>query len=211
MLFVFDWDGTISDSAAKIVDCMQTAATRAGEDAQTDAAIRNIIGLGMPEALLALYPEASEERKTLIYKHYSDYFKEKDAVPSPFFAGAKDTMSRLKEQGFYIAVATGKSRAGLDRVLKTLGMSDFFHTSRCADETASKPHPLMLQEILDELGVSVSQAVMVGDTEYDMDMAEQINMKRIAVSYGAHNIERLQHFNPSLCVDTFSDIEKWRF
>lgn len=211
MLYIFDWDGTISDSAAKIVRCMQVAAERASAEPQTDEAIRNIIGLGMPEALQALYPLLDEEVKERIRYEYSRFFKEEDATPSPFFTGAMETMEHLREQGYLLGVATGKSRKGLDRVLERLGMSNFFHVSRCADETASKPHPKMLLEILDELKLPAEEAVMIGDTEYDMAMARSIDMPRIAVSYGAHAIERLQTWEPALCVDHFPDILGWRF
>lgn len=211
MLYIFDWDGTISDSAAKIVHCMQIAAERAEVEPQTDKAIRNIIGLGMPEALQALYPALDEQKKERIRFEYSRYFKEEDNVPSPFFEGALDTMMNLREQGFLLSVATGKSRAGLDRVLVNLGMDNFFHASRCADETASKPQPLMLHEILQELNVGVEDAVMIGDTEYDMAMARTAGMKRIAVSYGAHHIDRLQQYDPVLCVNEFPEILNWRF
>ncbi len=211
MLYIFDWDGTISNSAEKIVHCMQVAAERAGVKPQTDAAIRNIIGLGMPEALQELYPLESEENKEAVRIEYSRYFKEEDAEPSPFFEGAMETMQTLRDQGFRLAVATGKSRRGLDRVLGRLGMSDFFHNSRCADETASKPHPQMLHEILQEEGLAAHQAVMIGDTEYDMAMAKAAEMPRIAVSYGAHALERLKVYEPVHCVDRFVDILKWRF
>lgn len=211
MLYIFDWDGTISDSAAKIVRCMQVAAERAGTEPQTEAAIRNIIGLGMPEALQALYPSLDEDTKERIRYEYSRFFKEEDATPSPFFSGVMETMEHLREQGYLLGVATGKSRNGLDRVLARLGMSHFFHVSRCADETASKPHPQMLLEILDELKLPAEEAVMIGDTEYGMAMARSIAMPRIAVSYGAHAIERLQTWEPVLCVDHFPDILGWRF
>lgn len=211
MLYIFDWDGTISDSAAKIVRCMQVAAERAGVTPQTDEAIRDIIGLGMPEALQTLYPVLDEVSKERIRLEYSLFFKEEDTTPSPFFAGAMETMEHLRDRGYLLGVATGKSRKGLDRVLGRLGLSNFFHISRCADETTSKPHPQMLLEILHELKLQANEAVMVGDTEYDMAMARAVEMPRIAVSYGAHAIERLQNWEPVLCVDRFPDILNWRF
>lgn len=211
MLFVFDWDGTISDSAAKIVRCMQVAAERAGVAPQSRKAIANIIGLGMPEALQVLYPQLSEVLKEKVRQEYADYFRQEDQTPSPFFDGALDTMTYLRDQGFLISVATGKSRRGLDRVLKKLGMEDFFHATRCADETASKPDPMMLAELLDALNVDVSDAVMVGDTEYDMAMAASIGMQKIAVSYGAHHPDRLKKYSPDLLAHKFPDIKAWRF
>ena len=153
----------------------------------------------------------NEENRERIRIEYSNFFRAEDTVPSPFFAGAMETMEHLREQGFLVSVATGKSRQGLDRVLANLEMQDFFHASRCADETASKPHPQMLSEILEELSVSVDQAVMVGDTEYDMGMAKNIGMKKIAVSYGAHKLERLKKYEPEMCIDEFSQIKNWCF
>lgn len=108
-----------------------------------------------------------------------------------------------------MAVATGKSRKGLDRVLRGHGMQDFFDATRCADETASKPEPLMLQELLSHFNAPAEAAVMVGDTEYDMAMAQAVGMPRVAVSYGAHAIERLRSFDPVLCVDHFSEFSAW--
>jgi len=211
VLFIFDWDGTISDSADKIVSCMQVAAKCAGFEPRNKEAIRNIIGLGMPEAMEALHPELSLEEKEQIASEYSRVFRAQDTQPSAFFSGALETLQHLKEQGFLLSVATGKSRQGLNRVLKSLNLNGFFHSSRCADETASKPHPLMLEEILEELKVPAEQAVMVGDTEYDMAMAKNIGMKKIAVSYGAHKLERLQKYQPEMCIDNFVEIRAWHF
>lgn len=211
MFFIFDWDGTISDSASKIVSCMQQAAKEVGLEVRGDEAIRNIIGLGLPEAIHALYPDHSEQQRQALRDGYADYFVRNDITPSPFFPGVMDTLTALKEQGYILAVATGKSRKGLDRVLQNLEMQDFFHGSRCADETASKPHPLMLHELLSEFDVSADQAVMVGDTEYDMAMAAELGMPRIAVSYGAHHIDRLKAYSPGMCVDEFNQILQWQF
>ncbi|VUD48199.1 Phosphoglycolate phosphatase [Thalassocella blandensis] len=211
MFFIFDWDGTLSNSAAKIVSCMQQAARDIAIDARDDAAIRNIIGLGLPEAILALYPELGEHERQNLRDSYADHFVRNDVTPSPFFPGVMQTLEALKAQGFLLAVATGKSRKGLDRVLQNLDMEDFFHGSRCADETASKPHPLMLNELLTEFDVAVDQAVMIGDTEYDMAMAAELGMPRIAVSYGAHHIDRLKTYAPAMCIDDFSQILEWQF
>src|SRR5690606_26190245 len=129
--------------------------------------------------------------------------------PSALFPGVMDTLVQLGKQGHRLAIATGKSRQGLDRILAGLGVADLFEASRCADETASKPHPLMLEQLLASFGLSASDAVMVGDTEYDMDMARRIQMPRIAVSYGAHHIDRLKPYNPALCMDEFVELLNW--
>ena len=212
MLFIFDWDGTVCDSAAKIVDSMQKSAEDAGVQVLSSDEIKNIIGLGLPEAVQTLYPDQSEQKQEEIRSGYSRHYLNKDqGNPTPLFEGALETLHMLADKGFHLAVATGKSRKGLDRILKEHGLENFFHSTRCADETASKPHPLMLEELLRELDVPVEQAVMVGDTEFDMAMAEAIGMPRIAVSYGAHHIDRLRKYQPALCVDEFATIAAYSF
>lgn len=206
MFFIFDWDGTLCDSTPKIVRCMQMAVKRVGLPILEDAEIMNIIGLGLPEAINALYPGINEVAALKLKEAYSECFIGDDHNPSPFFEGVEETLHNLREQGYHMAVATGKSRKGLDRVLTRMGMVDFFHGSRCADETASKPHPQMLHELLAELRYEPEAAIMVGDTEYDMSMAQQAGVARIAVSYGAHHLSRLQTYEPKLCVDQFSQI-----
>lgn len=209
LLYIFDWDGTISDSAAKIVQCMRSAIAAAGLPDREDDAIKNIIGLGLPEAIRSLFPDITSSDLDRIRQGYSAQFIDADVIPSPFFEGAMETMEHLRSRGHTVAIATGKSRRGLDRVLKKLALDSFFHGSRCADETASKPNPRMLLELLDEFHQIPEQAVMVGDTEYDMGMAQAIGMPRIAVSFGAHHIDRLKPYKPVLCVDQFSQIGEW--
>ncbi len=209
MLLIFDWDGTLSDSAAKIIDCLQRAADTAGYRVCDDESIRNIIGLGLPEAMRALYPELLADDHEQIRQHYVSHFLAADQQPSDFFDGVLEGLHRLHDQQYLLAIATGKSRRGLDRVLANLQLSHFFHATRCADETASKPHPLMLTELLQALSRKADQAVMIGDTEYDMAMAQQLDMPKIAVSYGAHAIERLKPYQPLLCVDHFSQLVDW--
>lgn len=211
MLYIFDWDGTISDSAAKICKCMQLAAEEVGVEPLEDEAIKNIIGLALPEALRVMYPELDESKREEVKLGYSRQFLQADATPSPFFPKVMETLESLRDQGYKLAVATGKSRRGLDRVLSNLKLECFFHSSRCADETTSKPHPHMLNELLQEFGIPASEAVMIGDTEYDMSMAHQINMPKIAVSYGAHTLDRLMKYEPELCVDNFDEILNWTF
>lgn len=206
MFFIFDWDGTLCDSTSKIVRCMRAAARQVGLADLEDAELMNVIGLGLPEAIASLYPDISEQVAQALRDAYSKSFISDDASPSPFFEGVEETLHGLREDGFHLAIATGKSRKGLDRVLLQMGLTGFFHGSRCADETASKPHPKMLYELLDELRYQPETAIMVGDTEYDMAMAEQAAVPRVAVSYGAHHIDRLTPYQPRLCVDHFSQI-----
>ena len=209
MLLIFDWDGTLSDSTAKIIQCLQQAAQSAGVRVCSDDAIMNIIGLGLPECMRVLYPELTQTQHDEIIYHYSEHFIREDQTPSPFFDGVHEGLELLRDKGHLLTVATGKSRKGLDRVLKKLQLDNFFHASRCADETASKPNPKMLSELLEEFSVSKDAAIMIGDTEYDMSMAEQLAMPRVAVSYGAHKVARLQKFEPLACVDHFSEFVDW--
>jgi phosphoglycolate phosphatase len=206
-LVIFDWDGTISDSVARIVSSMQSAATELAMPVPSYLEVKEIIGLGLTEATFRLFPQATREQVFQLQTRYSQHYRNEDSAPCPFFPGVEETLQDLKAEGYQLAVATGKSRAGLDRVLLSLGMEDFFHNSRCADETLSKPHPLMLEELLAEFGLPAEAAVMVGDTEFDMEMAVNAGMPRIAVSYGAHHADRLQTFKPLACVDLFSEIK----
>ena len=209
MLLVFDWDGTLSNSSDTIIRCLQQAAQTAGYRICEDAAIRDIIGLGLPEAMQRLYPELNDGDREAICQHYAEYFIIENQQPSPFFDEVMEGLHRLHDANFLLSVATGKSRRGLDRVLAKLDMQNFFHGSRCADETASKPNPRMLNELLHQFAKPVAEAIMMGDTEYDMAMAQQADMSKVAVSYGAHDIDRLKKYSPVLCVDRFSEYVDW--
>jgi len=209
MLCIFDWDGTLSDSAAKIVSCMQAAATDVRLPVLSFERTASIIGLGLPEAVADLYPQASSSQREKVRRGYSEHYIKADVVPSSFFPGVIRGLEDLKARGYKIAVATGKTRKGLDRVLTALELQDFFHSSRCADETRSKPHPQMLNELLHEFDLQAHQAVMVGDTSFDLAMAEAIDMPRLAVSYGAHPVERLIAHRPNLLADNFSEVHQW--
>lgn len=208
-LLIFDWDGTIIDSQARIIASMQAAADELGHGPLHAEAIRNIIGLGLPEAIRALIPRIDDTDLERMRACYSHHFLERDQTPAQLYPGVETTLRNLKERGYCLAVATGKSRRGLNRVLEQTGLGALFELSRCADETASKPHPLMLQEILAETGLGVSDAVMIGDTEYDLEMGQRIGMGGVAVSYGAHALERLRRFAPLAEIHHFPQIESW--
>lgn len=210
MLFIFDWDGTLVDSKAMITRSMQLAASNMGWEPLEDALIHNIIGLGLPEAILHLYPQVSDLERTRLRDFYAGNFvRLYEEKSSDFFPLVPETLEALRSQGHILTIATGKSRKGLDRILGDLDMTDYFDATRCADETASKPHPLMLEELLAHFNVAADDAVMVGDTEYDMEMALRVNMPRIAVSYGAHHIDRLYQYKPELCLDQFDQLLGW--
>lgn len=207
MLLIFDWDGTLIDSTAKIVNCMQQAAQACGVPVLAHDTICQIIGLGLPEAIADLYPDLHDNVRHAIREQYVHFFISVDQTPSPFFAGVEETLHVLRDAGYTMAVATGKSRRGLDRVLQQHAMEHFFHATRCADETRSKPHPQMLLELLDVFHREASQAIMVGDTHFDMAMARNIAMPRVAVSYGAHRVDQLMPYAPLACLDQLCDLQ----
>ncbi|GAB2718200.1 HAD-IA family hydrolase [Halomonas garicola] len=196
-LMIFDWDGTLMDSVPRIVSSMQAAARDAEWGELAPEAVENIVGLGLPEAVDILCPGITAAHSARLRERYAHYFVHADATPMAFFDGVEARLERLHRQGApRLAVATGKTRRGLDRIFTETGSARWFHSSRTADETRSKPDPLMLDELLDELGVSASRALMIGDTEYDMAMARALNMPRVGVSYGVHESERLAAFEP---------------
>ncbi len=205
-LLIFDWDGTLSDSVSRISTCIQLAAEDHSLPVPDFNAAKNIIGLGLKEAVAQLFPQASAELVGAFSATYSAHYRARDQQPCAFFPGVLETLQQLRAQNYLLAVATGKSRAGLDRVLLATELTDFFHSSRCADETRSKPHPLMLEELLAVHEVMPEHAIMVGDTEFDMEMAVNANMARIAVSYGAHEPHRLDTYSPIACIDSFPEI-----
>ena len=205
-LIVFDWDGTLSDSVSRIVNCIQLAAADHQMPAPTFDQAKDIIGLGLREAVGQLFPDAEQALIEEFSLSYSAHYRSQDSNPCDFFPNVLDTLEQLRDQGYLLAVATGKSRAGLDRALGATGLGELFHGSRCADETASKPQPLMLEQLLQQFDLQPQQALMVGDTEFDMEMAVNAAMPRLGVSYGAHHADRLQRYQPIACIDHFAEI-----
>lgn len=208
-LIVFDWDGTLMDSVARIVACMQGAITDLGLAERNVDEIRNIIGLGLREAVAMLFHDLSEADYQALVARYRYHFLVGDKTPSLMFDGAVQLLTKLLDKGHFLAVATGKGRQGLDKVLEETGLKPVFHASRCADETFSKPHPQMLLDIMDELGIDAQETLMIGDTEYDMEMANNAGTAALAVSYGVHSKQRLLDCQPLSCVDTVNELSEW--
>lgn len=206
MLVIFDWDGTLVNSLSKIAASIQLAAVDAGLTPQSETEIHGIIGLGLQEALAMLYPQAGQPQLECLKQRYSHHFLIKDQHPCALYPDVQETLDGLKLAGHRIAVATGKSRRGLERALANHGWHTFFDATRCADETRSKPDPLMLSELLQELGHEVGEAVMVGDTEFDLEMAANIGMRRVGVSYGAHSPEWLGRHQPEAIIDSLAQL-----
>ncbi|ROO37324.1 MULTISPECIES: HAD-IA family hydrolase [unclassified Pseudomonas] len=208
-LLIFDWDGTLADSIGRIVESMHAASDRTGFARRDDLAVKGIIGLGLPEAIRSLYPEIGDQELVVFRQHYADHYIALEAEPSPLFDGVLDTLQAFRAEGYHLAVATGKARRGLDRVLKAHGWEGYFDVTRAADETASKPHPLMLEQILAHCEVRAEQALMVGDSSFDLQMARNAGMGSVAVSYGAQTIEALRAFEPRLTIDRFTELHAW--
>ncbi|SDU00114.1 HAD-IA family hydrolase [Halopseudomonas salegens] len=207
---IFDWDGTLANSVEKIVLSMQRAADDVGLDPLSAQAVREIIGLGLPEAIAVLYPNVEDRQLAeRLGTAYGQHYLTLEEVPSPLFDGVRDALDIFRDAGFRLAVATGKKRRGLARVLEKHGLSGFFDATRCADETASKPNPLMLAQILYQLDTPAERAIMLGDSVFDLQMAHNAGVRPVAVSYGAMTREQLLACEPEHCLDTFSDFHHW--
>ena len=205
-LLVFDWDGTLMDSEARIVDCVRAAFVDMGLEVPANEQIRDIIGLGLKEAVNTLFPGADEAMSRGIVERYRHHFLVENETPSRLFEGARETLAYLETEGYLLAVATGKSRRGLNESLEETGLGGLFEATRCADETFSKPHPEMLLQLMDELGVVPADTLMIGDTEYDMEMAANAGTRKLGVSYGVHSAERLARHRPLGVADSVSQI-----
>ena len=208
-LIIFDWDGTLMDSQERIVNCLSASAVDLNLIKLEPSVLKHVIGLGLTEAIMTLYPELETPQVQSFAERYRYHFLTANDTPMGLFKNVQILLQTLNEQGFLLAIATGKARRGLDRVLQQTQLVDMFHGSRCADETRSKPHPLMLEELLNEFGLTPDEAIMIGDTEYDMMMADSIKMDRLAVGYGVHDKQALLKHDPLGCVDSVNALSQW--
>ena len=208
-LLIFDWDGTLADSIGRIVLAMNAAAERAGEAPSAENAVKGIIGLALSEAISVLYPHLDTDQVARFRQHYADIYMALDEQPSPLFEGVIESLQAFRAEGYRLAVATGKARRGLDRVLRANGWEDYFDITRAADESRGKPHPQMLEEILAHCQVEPARALMVGDSSFDLLMARNAGMQSVAVGYGAMSLQALSEFGPQLCIDHFSQLRDW--
>lgn len=206
---IFDWDGTLMDSEARIVASIQYAAKNAGYPVLPYDVSKSIIGLSLEKAIYTLYPDANEAGVAAMAESYTEYFLNHADVDMKPFDGAETLLKMLKQAGVKVAIATGKSRRGLDQVLSEVGFESYFDMTRTPVEAKSKPSPLMLQQIVDEFGLSVGEAVMVGDTEFDMQMAQNINMDVIALSHGVHDLDVLKTYEPVSYFDDLHSMADW--
>ena len=199
-LIIFDWDGTLMDSIGLIVESMHVAGEAHGFRT-TDQAVKDIIGLSLMHGIEILYPQASEAQKLAIQQSYAEYYIP-NSHRTPFFTPIENMLLTLKQQDKQLAVATGKKRKGLDRVLEASASHHYFTITRCADESGSKPDPQMLRDILDYTNQPISQAVFIGDSIYDIQMANHLGMTSIAVNYGTASSSELAAEQPTYQVDT---------
>lgn len=209
-VLIFDWDGTLVDSIGRIVESIGMAADVCGLPGRDEARVRGIIGLAMPEAIASLYPDVTDPKVVEVFRRaYGEHYLTLETEPAVLYPGVAQTLQALRERGHVLAVATGKGRVGLDRALAAQGWEDFFDITRCADETASKPDPLMIHEILAHCGVRPERALMVGDSIFDLQMANRAGLDSVAVTYGAQPVEILLACSPRLAVNEFSEIGDW--
>lgn len=208
-LIVFDWDGTLMDSAARIVASLQAAGRDLCLPDRDDHQCRNVIGLGIHEAINTLHPGLAPHQAPQFMERYRHHFLVACPLPEVLFEGVHEILQSLEDRRIWMGVATGKGRQGLDRALAQTGCRRYFHATRCADETCSKPDPMMLREIIEELGVAPERTLMVGDTEYDLEMARRAGTAALAVTYGAHEPQRLARLAPLACLDDVPALGQW--
>lgn len=207
-LLVFDWDGTLLDSAGAIVAAIQAACRDLDLPEPSDERARHVIGLGLGEALRHAVPELPEQRYPQMVDRYRHHYLSRDQELR-LFDGAAELVAGLADAGFALAVATGKSRVGLDRALKASGLGDYFQASRCADECFSKPHPQMLEELMQEFAVAPERTLMIGDTTHDLQMALNAGVASLGVAYGAHPAAALDALAPLARLQKVEDLAAW--
>ena len=207
-LIAFDWDGTLFDSTALIVRCIQAACRDVGVAAPSDARAAHIIGLGLREALMYAVPDLPVPRYAELGARYRHHYlaKQHEVV---LFAGVETMLQGLRQRHYKLAVATGKSRRGLDEALDLAHLHGVFDSTRTADQTRSKPHPQMLVELMDELGVDAARTLMVGDTSHDLQLALNAGVRSVGVSYGAHPGEELLAFAPLFVARSPAELNDW--
>lgn len=209
-LLIFDWDGTLVDSIERIVTSLQFASEQTTGDVITETQARDVIGLGLMEAVAKLHPQLHEEKQSerlnKIADAYRQHYLYDNTVPAPLFPGVTELLKELRHMDYMLAISTGKSRAGLDASINEHKLADFFASTRCAGENKSKPHPEMLQEILHELNFSAGEALMIGDSEHDLKMATNAGMQSVGVTHGVHDADTLSKHDPLICLQDITEL-----
>jgi phosphoglycolate phosphatase len=202
-LIIFDWDGTLVDSVDWIVHCLQQAAAHCGCPIPEPQATKDIIGLSIENAVKQLFPDIDNGIRQQLAAHYAHNFFSK---PMDLFPGVKAMLQQLRQDGYQLAIATGKKASGLTLALEAAGVGELFCATRCSDQTASKPNPLMIEEIVAELAANKHRAVMVGDSVHDLQMALNAGIASIGVTCGAHSAAILRQYQPLLCLNYPTDL-----
>jgi phosphoglycolate phosphatase len=207
-LIVWDWDGTLADSTGMITKAVVDAAAQVGLPTLDPKAARNIIGLGLRESIHALFGDIPAEQAQALAKQYTaNYYAGEHEIP--LFVGAKEVITELSRRGHKLAVATGKGRRGLNLALDRSGFGHLFHATRTVDECFSKPHPQMLDELMDNLVATPARTLMIGDSSYDLQMAQNAGVDSLAVTFGAQSADKLLKYNPKGIFDEFSELSYW--
>lgn len=207
-LLVFDWDGTLMDSAAHIAAALQQAFRDLGMAVPSNREARHVIGLGLEDAMMYLCPGLDVARYADVADRYRVHYLAGDAAIE-LFPRVQEGIAALREDGYLLAVATGKSRRGLDRTLEATGLTPYFHATRCADEGFPKPHPEMLEVLMESLGATPDRTLMIGDTTHDLQMAQNARVGAIALTHGAHPGDDLRAMGPLHCADDFGELLGW--
>jgi phosphoglycolate phosphatase len=207
-LIAFDWDGTLFDSTGLIVRCIQAACRDLGMPEPSDGQAAYVIGLGLMDALRHAVPDLPAARYPELGRRYRHHYmaRQHEIV---LFDGTREMLAALKARNYWLAVATGKSRLGLNEALDSAQLRSFFDSTRTADETASKPHPLMLQELMGELGAEPARTLMIGDTTHDLQLAANAGVACVGVSYGAHPSEDFHRFAPLFVAHSPRELRDW--
>lgn len=207
-LIAFDWDGTLFDSTALIVRCIQDAVRDVGGTVPSHEAASYVIGMGLMQALAHAAPDVPKERYAMLGERYRAHYTRHQNDLS-LFAGVLPLLDALRDRGHLLAVATGKSRRGLNEALRAVELQGRFDGSRTADETAGKPHPLMLKELMAEFGVPPERTLMIGDTTHDLEMAFNAQCASVGVGYGAHDTSNFKTFSPRAVVHSVGELHQW--
>jgi len=207
-LIVFDWDGTLADSTTMIAEVLQQACRDLALPVPDDVAARYVIGLGLADAMKSVAPDLPRERYPELGARYRDHYLARESE-IPLFAGARELLVELDAAGYLLAVATGKTRAGLARALASNGLANAFHATRCADEGLPKPHPDMLLHLMSHFAVGPDRTLMIGDTTHDLDVAHGAGASALAVTYGAHPRADLAQRMPLSMVHSVPELREW--
>lgn len=206
-LIIFDWDGTLMDSIERIVSSVQAAAKSCSLNVPDNSQVSDIIGLSLPQAMKTLFPNINASDTAKLIEQYKYQFIEVNDTPMPLFTDTIPLLNTLTQNNKILAIATGKGREGLQRVLNQTKTGHYFHASRCAGEASSKPSPEMLLSLLEQLQIAKDRALMIGDSKYDLQMAKSAGIDSIGVTFGVHSRSQLSRYQPKAIVDSLTELQ----